>query len=171
MMKPRAILSVLMLVSGLAILLVSCRLFSWYSWNAARESALFAFIGVANVLGAWRFWRVGVVGNPAPRLWQQSALLLIPALTLYLAGYAFLGFRVCGFKDPQNGATYCGFVYRYGWESRLFVPAAAAESLLFQRNIATGTEDELTWTSPVREAAQEDTADGESVKKPEATLH
>ncbi len=164
MIKPRAILSVLMLASGLAILLVSCLLFSWYSWNATKECVLFSFIGLANVLGAWRLWRAGVSGNQATRRWQQFVLLLMPALTVYVAGYAFLGFRVCGFQESQTGASYCGFVYHYSWESRLFVPAAAVESLVFQRNIATGTEDELTWTSPVREAAQEDATDGAGTK-------
>jgi hypothetical protein len=165
MMKPRAILSVLMLVSGSAILLVSCLLFSWYSWNATKECALFSVVGLANLLGAWRLWRVGAAGNQAAGRWQQTSLMLVSALTVYLAGYAFLGFRVCGVTDPQNGASYCGFVYRYRWESRLFVPAAAAESLVFQRNIATGTEDELTWMSPVREANQEDATDAASTNK------
>jgi hypothetical protein len=149
--KPRVILSAFMLVAGLTILSVGCVLFSWYSWGAEKECALLGMIGLANVLGAWKFWRLNA-GSQATRRWQLSALSLMPALTVYLAGYAFLGYRVCGFE--QNGARYCGFVYRHAWESRLFVPAAIAESLVFQRNIAIATEDELVWVSPVREVDQ-----------------
>ena len=147
--KPRTILSAFMLVAGLTILCVGCLLFSW---DAKKESGIFFFIGAANVLGAWRLWRTAVTAGPARNRLQQIALASVPALTVYLAAYVFLGIRICGFQDPQNGASYCGFMYRYRWEAELFIPAAAAESLLLQRNIGTGTEDELTWSSPVREA-------------------
>lgn len=160
-MKRHMILAAFMLVSGLAILVAGCFLISWYSSGAEKESALLLVIGIANVWGAWKVWRMGTTSNTVMGYSQQIALWLIPVATVYLAGYAFLGIRICGFKDPQNGAAYCGFMYRYRWESRLFMPAAALESLVFQRNVATGTEDELTWTSPLREAKPDAAASGE----------
>lgn len=156
MIKPRIVLAAFMLVAGLAILSVGCVLFSWYSWNVTKECVFFLVIGTANVLGAWTLWRRKTTVDEPARRGQLFALSLVPAVTVYLAGYAFLGYRVCGFQ--QDGARYCGFEYDHVWESRLFVPAAAAESLVFQRNIAIGAADELTWKSPIREANQDATA-------------
>jgi len=77
-------------------------------------------------------------------------------LVLYCTGYALLGHRVdgYGFRDPQTGANYSGFAYSYSWEAKLFIPAAAAESIICHRNVATGTKTELTWRSPVRNNSQ-----------------
>ena len=70
-------------------------------------------------------------------------------VSAYLTGYALLGHRMCDYRDDGN-ASYCGPCYRYSWEARMFVPAAAAESFIFGLNVVIGTEDELTWKSPVR---------------------
>jgi threonine/homoserine efflux transporter RhtA len=81
-----------------------------------------------------------------------AALMLIPAI--YVASYIVLGQRVCGYREQQTGAMYCGFSYTSSWKARFFIPVAAMESLIFQRNVAVGTIDELTWTSPVRDTSQ-----------------
>jgi hypothetical protein len=79
----------------------------------------------------------------------RIAACAVFVVSAYLTGYALLGHRACDWRDDGN-ASYCGPFYRYSWEARMFVPAAAAESFVFGLNVVIGTEDELTWTSPVR---------------------
>jgi hypothetical protein len=85
---------------------------------------------------------------------QRSIVLVVLLLVLYCTGYALLGHRVDGFRDPQSSANYCGFSYSYSWEAKLFIPAAAAESIICHRNVLTGTKTELTWRSVVRDNSQ-----------------
>ena len=72
-------------------------------------------------------------------------------VALYFLGYALAGHRVSGYRDKQAGTIFCGFSYPDTWEAKLFVPAAAIESFVCNRNVVTGTRYELTWESPVRE--------------------
>jgi hypothetical protein len=81
-----------------------------------------------------------------------ATLMLIPVI--YVSGYIVLGQRVCGYREKESGAMYCGFSYSSTWKAKFFIPVAAMESLIFQRNVAVGTIEELTWKSPVRVASQ-----------------
>jgi hypothetical protein len=135
----------MMLAAGLIMIAVAGWIFAGDNpWFWAKEGCIFLFVGAANLFGAWRFWRT----SPRTNRWVSAGLAIIPVLTVYFASYAFLGHRVCGVQPIENGASYCGPAFHYHWQSRLFIPAAAIESFVFQRNVVIGSVDELTWYSP-----------------------
>ena len=80
-----------------------------------------------------------------------AVLTTVLTRTMYFTGYAFMGHSVCSYREPQSGASDCGFCYPRSWEAKLFIPAAAIESFVCKRNIVTGTKTEATWVSPVRQ--------------------
>ena len=71
------------------------------------------------------------------------------ALTLYFTAYALLARRIW-FFDPRTSTSYWGMGYSEVWETKLFIPAAAIESYVCKRNVATRTRNEITWRSPTR---------------------
>ena len=120
------------------------RMSSGVQMSYEQQISILIVILATTVLSAVAAWFV------RRRMLRITACFVL-GLSAYLAAYALFGHRICGYSDAQSAESYCGPVYRYAWEARVFVPAAAAESFLLHTNVVIGTEDELTWKSPVRQ--------------------
>ena len=82
------------------------------------------------------------------RSFSRIICIAFIAIVLYFTAYALFG-RRSSFLDRQTNATYFGVGYNDDWEARVFIPAAAIESYICNRNVATGTRTKLLWRSPV----------------------
>jgi hypothetical protein len=77
----------------------------------------------------------------------KYAAVPIMVLATYFTAYAFTGHRVCGYRDPKSGQSYCGTSYEHAWQAKFFIPVAWLESVVRQQNTVTGTVGEATWLS------------------------
>jgi hypothetical protein len=80
--------------------------------------------------------------------------IVLVVMVMYFASYAYFGRRGY-FLDRQTNAKYAGMGFNDVWQAKLFAPAAAIESYVCGRNVATGTRTEITSRFPARQKSED----------------
>ncbi len=92
-----------------------------------------------------------IVGRSGGHIKWRIISSLIAMPIVYVTVYLVRGQRICAFENKEDGQVSCGSSFRYAWEAKIFMPAAAIESYVMNTNRVIGTKDELIWQSPNRE--------------------